>query len=386
MVKNEKMENEKIIVFDTTLRDGEQSPGATMTIEEKIIIAKQLEKMGVNVIEAGFPASNKKDFEAITKISEIITEAKVCALARCTKQDIDIAWESVKKAKQPRVHVFIATSDIHLEHKLKINRDEVIKRIKEFVAYAKQKCEDIEFSAEDATRTDKKFLKKVFETAVESGATTINIPDSVGFIQPKEYGDIIKFIASQKKFENVCISVHCHDDMGLAVANSLEAIKAGATQIECTINGIGERAGNAAMEEIVMALKTRSDYYEKQSSVRSSEIINASKMVEQITGIKVQKNKAVVGENAFAHEAGIHQHGVIANPKCYEVIDAKSLCTETKIVIGVHSGKHAVENFMKSKGIKTNETNVSRAIDAIKNAQKGDNIENIIINSRSVRQ
>ncbi|MEK6958922.1 MAG: 2-isopropylmalate synthase [archaeon] len=385
MTKNESVRSQEvrqIKIFDTTLRDGEQSPGATMSIEEKVRVARQLEKMGVDIIEAGFAASSEKDFEAIKQISRVIKNAEVCALARCTKSDIDAAWGAISEAENPRIHVFLATSNIHLEHKLKISKDEAIKKIREGVSYAKSFCNNIEFSAEDATRTQKNFLKKAFIEAVRAGATTINIPDSVGFAQPNEYGKIIRQISSCEEFAGVDISVHCHDDMGVAVANSLAGIENGATQVECTVNGIGERAGNASLEEVVMAMKTRGDYYFADTKIDIQEIIPSSRMVCKATGIEVQKNKAIVGANAFAHEAGIHQHGMIANPKCYEVVDASSLGTKTELVIGRHSGKHAIMDFMKSKGISVDERSVSAAMDAAKRAEKGDDIEMMICSSQ----
>jgi 2-isopropylmalate synthase len=352
-----------------------------MSAEEKVRVAKQLDRMGVDVIEAGFPASSEKDFTAIREISHIIKNAEVCALARCTKGDIDAAWGAVRDAKNPRIHVFLATSNIHLEHKLKIGRKEAIRRIREGVSYAKSFCRNIEFSAEDATRTEKGFLKKALLEAVRAGATTINIPDSVGFAQPKEYGKIIRRIARDRGFEGVGISVHCHDDMGVAVANSLSGIENGATQVECTVNGIGERAGNASLEEVVMAMKTRGDYYFADSGVDLKEIIPSSRMVCEATGIFVQKNKAIVGANAFAHEAGIHQHGVMANPKCYEVVDARALGTKTQLVIGRHSGKHAIAKFMNSHGMRADEDSIVAAVDAVKRAEKGADIEQIILSS-----
>jgi 2-isopropylmalate synthase len=371
-------ERKQIIIFDTTLRDGEQSPGASMSITEKVNVAKQLENLGVNVIEAGFPASSKKDSDAVKEIAKVITKAEVCALARCTKNDIDAAWEAIKDAKKPRIHVFLATSDIHLEHKLKISREEAIRRICEGVCYAKSLCPTIEFSAEDATRTEMPFLKRALTEAVYSGARTINIPDSVGYSQPEEYGNIIKEISQTPEFKGVNISVHCHDDLGVAVANSLAGINNGATQVECTINGIGERAGNASLEEVVVALKTRSDYYCADSTIITKEIIPTSKMVSEATSIFVQKNKAIVGANAFAHEAGIHQHGMIANPLCYEVIDASSLGAETKLVLGRHSGKHAIIDFLKKNNFNTTEETITRAINAVKNAEKDESVEEAI--------
>lgn len=376
-----KEENKRIKIFDTTLRDGEQSPGATMSINEKVIIAKQLEKLGVDIIEAGFPVSSKNDFIAIKKISQKVKKPIICALARCNKKDIKIAWDSIKNAKKPRIHVFVATSNIHLENKLKMNQEQVIQTIKENVSFAKKFCDDIEFSAEDSTRTEINFLTKAFETAIDNGATTINIADSVGFSQPKEFGELVKYFSKRKKFKNITISVHCHDDLGVSVANSLEGIKNGATQIECTVNGIGERAGNAAIEEIVMNINTRNDIYPFYTNIKTQEIINTSKLVSKITNFFVQKNKAIVGENAFAHEAGIHQHGVIANPKCYEIIDAEIVGAKTQCVIGRHSGKHAIINFMKENGIETNNESIKKAFQIIKNIEKNNNLEKEIISA-----
>ncbi|MFA6269080.1 MAG: 2-isopropylmalate synthase [archaeon] len=380
---NDKKDNNKIKkrikIFDTTLRDGEQSPGATMSMSEKISVAQQLERLGVDIIEAGFAASSQKDSDAIKQISAVIQNAQVCSLSRCTKSDIDAAWGAIKEAKHPRIHVFIATSDIHLEHKLKISKAEALSRIRECVSYAKTLCENIEFSAEDATRTEPTFLKSALIEAVRAGATTINIPDSVGYAQPTEYGNIINSIATCPEFKGVDISVHCHDDLGLAVANSIAGIENGATQVECTINGIGERAGNAALEEIVMILKTREDYYSSFTNISSKEILLSSKMVADSTRIFVQKNKAIVGENAFAHESGIHQHGMIANRACYEIMDATSVGAETKLVIGIHSGKHAIAEFMKKQGIPITDSLVAIAINVVKNSEKEDNVEREII-------
>ena len=369
----------RIKIFDTTLRDGEQSPGASMTIAQKLNVAKQLEKMGVDIIEAGFPASSEKDFESVKKIAEEMKTCEVCALARCTKGDIDSAWNAIKNAKNPRIHVFLATSSIHLNDKLKISESEAIERIKENVAYAKSMCSNIEFSAEDATRSEFDFLKKALIVAVENGATTINIPDSVGYSQPKEYGELINKIANSEKFAGIDISVHCHDDLGVATANSIFGVENGATQVECTVNGIGERAGNAALEEIVMALKTRFDYYSAYCGINASEIIPTSKMVAESTNIFVQKNKSIVGANAFSHEAGIHQHGVINNPKCYEVVNVSDLGAETKLVIGRHSGKHAVVEFLKKNKMPTTDESVLSVMDFVKNSPKSECIEEKII-------
>lgn len=294
----------KIKILDTTLRDGEQAPGFSMNIKEKIEVAKQLEKLGVDIIEAGFAKSSKEDFEAIKEISKIVKDATIGTLARANKDDIDCAWEAVKKAQKSRIKVFIATSDIHMKYKLHMSKEEVLKRVEESIKYAKKYCDNIQFSAEDATRSDPEFLHKVLEKAIESGASTIGIPDTVGYIMPEELYNLITNIKNNvKNIENIDIAVHCHNDLGMATANTLAGIKAGATQIDCTINGIGERAGNTALEEIVMLLKTRSDLYGFTTNINSKEIFNTSKLITNITEIEVQPNKPVVGRNAFLHES-----------------------------------------------------------------------------------
>lgn len=344
---------EKMIkIFDTTLRDGEQSPGCSMNIGEKIEVARQLEKLGVDIIEAGFPASSKGDFNSVKAIAESVTNVRVAGLARALKGDIDITWEAIKDAKYPRIHTFIATSDIHMKYKLKKTPEEVYKQAVEMVRYAKSKCDDIEFSAEDATRTRPEFLYKIVEGAIEAGATAINIPDTVGYTTPDEFYKIIKGVRENvKNIDKVDISVHCHNDLGLAAANSLAAVKAGATQIECTINGIGERAGNAALEEVVMAMGVRKDIYPGQNRINTEEIYKTSQLITKITGVEVQPNKAIVGENAFAHESGIHQHGVLENKETYEIMTPESIgLSKNKMVLGKHSGKHAFESHLKECG------------------------------------
>jgi len=341
----------KIKIFDTTLRDGEQSPGCSMTVAQKVKIAKKLDEMGVDIIEAGFAASNKRDYEAIIQIAKEVKNATVVSLARCNKNDIDKAYEAIKYAKHPKIHTFIATSDIHLINKLKMSKEEVIKQVKECVSYAKEKCNEIEFSLEDATRSDKDFACQVIDMAIASGATTINIPDTVGYITPYEFKELIDYLKKHSRLADVEISVHCHNDLGLATANSLAAIKCGVTQIECTVNGIGERAGNTAMEEVIAAIKTRKDYFSAYTNIKTKEIKSVSKLVEEITGSIVQNNKAVVGKNAFKHEAGIHQAGVINNSLTYEVMDPKDYgIYEDNIVIGIHSGKNAIIDKIKKLG------------------------------------
>ena len=342
----------QIQIFDTTLRDGEQSPGCSMNIKEKIEMARQLEALGVNVIEAGFAAASQGDFNAVRAVAKELQKTRITSLSRALTKDIDSTWEAIRYAKYPRIHLFIATSDIHMEYKLKKTRAEVLEQTAEMVRYAKKYCEDIEFSAEDATRSDPDFLAQVCEVAIAEGATVLNIPDTVGYTSPEEYGNLFRFLrGSVKGAANVQFSSHCHDDLGLAVANALAAIKAGAEQVECTINGIGERAGNTALEEIVMNLKTRSDYYGADTSVATTQIYKASRLLSTITGVKVQPNKAIVGENAFAHESGIHQHGMLANKQTYEIMSPESVgLTTNKMVLGKHSGRHAFNDRIKELG------------------------------------
>ncbi|HOM72264.1 MAG TPA: 2-isopropylmalate synthase, partial [Armatimonadota bacterium] len=316
----------RIKIFDTTLRDGEQSPGASMNIEEKLEVAKQLARLKVDVIEAGFPISSPGDFEAVKLIAQQVKGPAIAGLCRAVNEDIDRAWEAVKYSKKPRIHTFIATSDIHLERKLKKTREEVLDAAIAAVKRAKGYCEDVEFSAEDATRSDVDYLCQVIEAVIDAGATTVNIPDTVGYAIPEEFGKLIRTV--RKKVPNIrkaTISVHCHNDLGLAVANSLAAVQAGAGQVECTINGIGERAGNAALEEVVMGLATRKDLFGKTTGINTREIHRASRQIADVTGLVVQANKAIVGANAFAHEAGIHQHGVLQDRRTYEIMDAESI-------------------------------------------------------------
>ena len=304
----------RIKIFDTTLRDGEQSPGCSMNLKEKIEMARQLEKLGVDVIEAGFAIASPMDHKSVKAVAGAVEYCTVASLARCVKGDIDAAWDAVKEAKHPRIHVFLATSDIHMEYKLQMTRPQVLERISEMVAYAKSFCEDIEFSAEDASRSDHEFLAQCYTRAIAAGATTINVPDTVGYATPQEMGDLIRYLKGHVEgIGNVDISVHCHDDLGMGVANSLASIMAGATQVECTVNGIGERAGNASLEEIVMALQTRRHYYRAETNINTRQIYRSSKLLSNITGVAIAPSKAIVGANAFAHESGIHQHGVIAN-------------------------------------------------------------------------
>ena len=360
--------NKRIKIFDTTLRDGEQSPGCSMNLKEKIEMAKQLERMKVDVIEAGFAISSPGDFISVKNVAEMVKESIVASLARTTKDDIDRAWEAISIAAQPRIHTFIATSPIHMEYKLNMKPEHVLEQAAAMVKYAKQYCSDIEFSAEDATRSDPLFLAEIFDAVIKNGATTINIPDTVGYTAPDEFYEFLVKIRNHcPAMDGVDISVHCHNDLGLGVANSLAAIKAGANQIECTINGIGERAGNAAMEEIVMALKIRQDIFNAETGIDTTEITRASNLLSRITGVKVQPNKAIVGENAFAHEAGIHQHGVLKNKATYEIMTPESVgLTTNNMVLGKHSGKHAFRNKVKELGYELSEEGLERAFTKFK--------------------
>jgi 2-isopropylmalate synthase len=334
---------DKIIIFDTTLRDGEQSAGASMSIEDKILIAKQLDSMKVDVIEAGFPYASKGDFEAVNKISQISKNSIICGLARANFSDIDCAGDALKKAKRRRIHTFISTSDLHMKFKLKMKKEEVLEAIKKSVIRSKKFTNDVEWSPEDASRTNLDFLYKAIEVAIDSGATTINIPDTVGYAIPSEFGDLISKIKNNvSNIDKAIISVHCHNDLGLAVSNSLSAIMNGARQVECTINGIGERAGNAALEEIVMCLKTRKDSLLFFTEVESKKIASISHLVSTITGFNVQPNKAIVGKNAFAHESGIHQDGMLKHSNTYEIMTPESVgLSSSELVLGKHSGRHA---------------------------------------------
>lgn len=343
----------KLVFFDTTLRDGEQAPGFSMKIEEKIRLALQLEKLGVDVIEAGFPISSPGDFEAVQKVAEVITNSCVCGLSRAAKVDIETCWSALKKAKHPRLHIVLATSDIHLKYKLKKSREEVIAMTQEAVKFARNLCDNVEFSAEDAIRSDPEYLYRVIETAINAGATTVNMPDTVGYIMPEEIFNFFTGIMNNvPNIDKAIVSTHNHDDLGLSVANSLAAIRAGATQVEGTINGIGERAGNAALEEICMALNVRKDYYgDIEHNINTTEIYRTSKMITNITGIEVQPNKAIVGKNAFAHESGIHQDGVLKERTTYEIMTAESVgVPKSTLVLGKHSGRNAFKTRLAELG------------------------------------
>ena len=337
-------ERERVIIFDTTLRDGEQSPGCSMTPDEKLRMARQLDRLGVDVIEAGFPISSDGDFQAVQAVAREIRRPVIAALARCRREDVERAWQAVQDAAHPRIHTFLATSDIHLQHKLKISRRECLEQARDAFSRAKSFCADVQFSAEDATRSDFGFLCEVLQAVIEAGATTINIPDTVGYTVPTEFAELIVNIRRRVSgIERVVISAHCHDDLGLSTANSLAAVGAGARQVECTVNGIGERAGNASLEELVMVMRVRGDCYPFQTAVHSEQLFPASRLLTEITTVEVQPNKAIVGRNAFAHEAGIHQDGVIKDARTYEIMTPESVGVPgTRLVLGKHSGRHAL--------------------------------------------
>ena len=367
---------DKVIrIFDTTLRDGEQSPGATLTSAEKLEIARALTRMGVDIIEAGFPAASPDDLEAVRRIAtEVGNPADgskapvICGLARATKNDIDKAWEAVQHAARPRIHTFLATSEIHMKYKLKMDREQVIDRVIEMVSYARSLCDDIEFSPEDAGRSDPEFLYLVLGEAIKAGATTLNIPDTVGYTTPEEFGQLIAGIVKHTPgVENCTISVHCHNDLGLATANTLAGLLAGARQAEVTINGIGERAGNTSLEEVVMALQTRRPVFGLETGIDTTHITRLSKMVSNYTGIPVQPNKAIVGANAFAHEAGIHQDGMLKNQQTYEIMRPEMVgLNQSRLVLGKHSGRHAFKKRMQEMGYKLEEESVSRLFERFK--------------------
>jgi 2-isopropylmalate synthase len=359
---------EHVTIFDTTLRDGEQSPGASMNTAEKIRLATQLEKLGVDVIEAGFPAASPGDFEAVQAISKKIKNIQVAGLARTSKEDIDLAWGAVKDASNPRIHTFIATSDIHMKHKLQMDRDQVIQTTIESVRYAKDLTDNVEFSAEDASRSDRDYLCKVFEAAIDAGATTVNIPDTVGYAMPDEFGELVAYVrAHTPNIHKAIISVHCHNDLGLATANTLAGIKSGARQAEVTLNGIGERAGNTSLEEIVMSLHTRRGILDLNTGIITTEIYPTSRLVSMITGIVIQPNKAIVGANAFAHEAGIHQDGVLKNRMTYEIMEPETIgLASNRLVLGKHSGRHAFRSRLSELGYDLTSEELDRAFKKFK--------------------
>ncbi len=359
---------DRVIFFDTTLRDGEQSPGASMNVAEKVRLATQLEKLGADVIEAGFPAASPGDFEAVQAISHKIKNIQVAGLARTSKEDIDKAWGAIKNSAHPRIHTFIATSDIHMKHKLKMNREQVIKTAVESVQYAKGLTDNVEFSAEDASRSDRDFLCRVFEAAIQAGAKTVNIPDTVGYALPNEFGDLVSYIRSHTpNINRAIISVHCHNDLGLATANTLAGMIAGARQVEVTVNGIGERAGNTSLEEIAMSIQTRKSMLNLSMGINTKEIYPTSRLVSMITGIVVQPNKAIVGANAFAHEAGIHQDGMLKHRMTYEIMEPEMIgLSSNRLVLGKHSGRHAFRDKLNDLGYDLTNDEVNKLFNKMK--------------------
>jgi 2-isopropylmalate synthase len=356
----------KVIIFDTTLRDGEQAAGGTMNIQEKLEIARQLEKLKVDVIEAGFPINSPSDFEAVKLIAAEVRSSSICALSHAKPEAVDRAWEAIKEAAHPRIHIFLSSSDIHLMHQLKKSRDEILQTSRDMVVRAKKYTDDIEFSPMDASRTDPQYLYQIVEAVIEAGATTINIPDTVGYAIPGEWGERISGIfRNVPNIHRAIISIHCHNDLGLAVANSLEAVLRGARQVECTINGIGERAGNASMEEIVMALRTRRDFFNLSTNIDSTQIYSTSRLISELTGFLVQPNKAIVGANAFRHQSGIHQDGVIKLPATYEIMNPKDVgITASSLVMGKLSGRHAFKERLAELGYSLSEDDFTRAFQA----------------------
>jgi 2-isopropylmalate synthase len=360
--------SDQLIIFDTTLRDGEQSPGASMNLAEKLEIAHALQELGVDVIEAGFPISSPGDFEAVQTVARQVEGPTICGLARCNPADIDRAWEALKEAKKPRIHVFLATSAIHREFKLHMAKDEIVRRAVEGVKRAKGYLDDVEFSPEDAARTELDFLAEVVEKAIEAGATTVNIPDTVGYAVPEQYAAAIHHLKTNVRgIDKAVISVHCHNDLGLAVANSLAALTQGARQVECTLNGIGERAGNCALEEIVMAVKTRGDYFGLHTAINTKRLLPSSRLVSRVTGILVQRNKAIVGQNAFAHEAGIHQDGMLKHAQTYEIMRPEDVgLLRTELVLGKHSGRHALRQRIRDLGYHLDDKQLQQVFEQFK--------------------
>jgi 2-isopropylmalate synthase len=367
-IKQSGAEADRIYIFDTTLRDGEQSPGASMTLEEKLQIAEMLDAMGVDIIEAGFPIASNGDFESVSEVAKLMKNAQVCGLARAGAKDIDRAADAVKHAQNPRIHTFISTSPVHMKHKLQMEPDEVMEAIAFSVSHARNHVENVEWSPEDATRTDRDFLCATVETAIKAGATTINIPDTVGYTVPQEYFEIISMLRERvPNIDKAIISTHCHNDLGLAVANSLSGVQAGARQVECTINGLGERAGNAALEEIVMALNVRNDAMPQWTNIETTMLARASKLVSSVTAFPVQYNKAIVGQNAFAHESGIHQDGMLKNNQTYEIMTPESVgISQTSLVMGKHSGRHAFREKIKALGYDLGDNQMQEAFTRFK--------------------
>jgi len=387
--------SEIVRIFDTTLRDGEQSPGVNLSAHEKVLIAEQLVRLGVDIIEAGFPISSPGDLEAVRQVANTVKGVVVAALARANKADIDAAWEAVKGAEQPMIHTFISTSDLHIHYKLRKTRDEVLEAAEQAVRYAKQFTEEVEFSAEDASRTDPDYLCKVYEVAINAGATVINVPDTVGYAEPNEFSALIRTLYERvPNIHKAVVSVHCHDDLGLATANTLAAIREGVGQVEVTINGIGERAGNTSLEEVVMALATKpAAFNNRKTRINTRELVPTSKLVSQLTGMVVQPNKAIVGANAFAHEAGIHQDGVLKNPLTYEIMTPESVGWQnSKIVLGKHSGRHGFASRLSEMGIQLSQEELDIAYNQFKRLTDerkhitDDDLVNLIKSVRASRQ
>ena len=358
----------RVLIFDTTLRDGEQAPGCSMTLREKLRVATALSELGVDIIEAGFPAASPGDFEAVQEIARSVKGPIIAGLARCNPADIERCWHAVKDAQRPRIHVFVATSEIHREHKLQMAKEEIIKTA---VGGVKMACEfgaDVEFSPEDASRTELEFLAEVVEAAIEAGATTINIPDTVGYTVPTEFAELFAYLKNNVRgIDDVRLSVHCHDDLGMAVANSLAAVHAGARQIECTVNGIGERAGNCSLEEVVMAIHTRDTYFNLSTGINTTKLYPTSRLVSSITGMHIPRNKAIVGDNAFAHEAGIHQHGMLRNAATYEIMRPEDVgLSRSNLVLGKHSGRHAFRERVIDLGFDMDDVELQRCFEEFK--------------------
>ena len=362
------VDDNQVVIFDTTLRDGEQAPGCSMTLREKLKVATALSRLNVDVIEAGFPAASPGDFESVQAIARQVENATVCGLARCLRSDIEKSWQALREAQSPRIHVFVATSQIHREHKLNMAREEVLRTAVEGVSLARELCENVEFSPEDAARTELDYLAEVVEAAIDAGATTVNIPDTVGYTVPGEFIEVFRYLRQNVRgIDGIRLSVHCHDDLGLAVANSLSAVQAGARQVECTINGIGERAGNCSLEEIVMAIKTREDFFGVHTRVDSTRLYPTSRIVSNITGLRPPRNKAIVGENAFAHEAGIHQHGMLKNSSTYEIMRPEEVgMARTNLVLGKHSGRHAFRERVEHLGFQLDDVELNRCFEEFK--------------------
>lgn len=361
-------DDDYVVIFDTTLRDGEQSPGASMNLSEKLTVAHTLAELGVDVLEAGFPIASPGDFEAVNEIARQVRGPAIAGLARCNTPDIDRAWEALAPAEKARLHVFLATSPIHREFKLRMSKEAVVQRAIAGVAHARALCNDVEFSAEDAARTEPDFLAEVITAAIDAGATTVNIPDTVGYAMPNQFAALISYLIEHTpNHHKARFSVHCHNDLGMAVANSLAAVQVGARQVECTINGIGERAGNCSLEEIVMALRTRQDYFGLTTGINTQHLYPASQLVSSVTGMAVQRNKAIVGQNAFAHEAGIHQHGVLMHQETYEIMKPEDVgVTSNQLVLGKHSGRHALQKWVADNGYQLDDARFQRVFEEFK--------------------